>query len=431
MNKYMPIVIISLVTSLLFLFVFSCSGTINNTQNAFSSSSNSSSDSNMVNTTITNYYTDGSSNYSIINSTNVIITNYIWLSNYDSTNSGLITNWNTSNRLICCVWNNITNIFTNSILIFNNVHNYYFTNAQTNIYFIYSYIYSNVIVISSTNTPITNLINAYSFNTYTILNSTNWIESNWVSSNYIITNSCQFISNYYTNGILLDFDIHNIYLSNYFTSTNCTSISNYISIIPKPDKIMAEWLFLGNANDLSSNSNHGTIHGVKLTNNRFGHPNQAYWFDGFDDYIDCSFDSSIDPSVSNTFSVSVWINCDYLDPNQTIIGEWPLAFLLYVSTSNLIWNVNNRSQPNYQLSMLLNTWNHIVGTYDGSNTCLYVNGILVDQDIGILLTNQGTTLLIGNNFTANSYFNGIIDDIRLYNCVLNSNDVKILFNETY
>jgi hypothetical protein len=47
--------------------------------------------------------------------------------------------------------------------------------------------------------------------------------------------------------------------------------------------LVAHYPFNGNANDESGNGNHGTVHGAKLTQDRFGNPNSAYYFDGIDD----------------------------------------------------------------------------------------------------------------------------------------------------
>ena len=44
--------------------------------------------------------------------------------------------------------------------------------------------------------------------------------------------------------------------------------------------LISEYLFNGNANDLSGNNLHGTVNGAQLTTDRFGNPNSAYLFDG-------------------------------------------------------------------------------------------------------------------------------------------------------
>ena len=44
--------------------------------------------------------------------------------------------------------------------------------------------------------------------------------------------------------------------------------------------LVAYYPFNGNANDQSANGNNGTVNGATLAMNRFGVPNQAYYFNG-------------------------------------------------------------------------------------------------------------------------------------------------------
>ena len=45
------------------------------------------------------------------------------------------------------------------------------------------------------------------------------------------------------------------------------------------------WKFDGDATDSSGNGNDGTVNGATLTTDRHGQANEAYSFDGVDDYI--------------------------------------------------------------------------------------------------------------------------------------------------
>ena len=66
----------------------------------------------------------------------------------------------------------------------------------------------------------------------------------------------------------------------------------------------------GNASDMSGNGNHGTVHGASLSVDRFGQENQAYFFDGVDDYIDLGNSTSLNPA--NLITVSAWVSCSSL-----------------------------------------------------------------------------------------------------------------------
>lgn len=64
------------------------------------------------------------------------------------------------------------------------------------------------------------------------------------------------------------------------------------------------WPFTGNGNDLSGNGNHGAVYGSALTTDRFGVANNAYSFDGIDDYIQLNSITQI-PN-QNDYTWSFW-----------------------------------------------------------------------------------------------------------------------------
>lgn len=89
--------------------------------------------------------------------------------------------------------------------------------------------------------------------------------------------------------------------------------------------LVGYWLFSGNADDESTNSNDGNVYGATLTKDRFGNSNSAYYFDG-NDYIDCGRDKSLLISTNTTNS---WFR--YSDTTKTMrfvgnsnsfSGEW-------------------------------------------------------------------------------------------------------------
>ena len=71
------------------------------------------------------------------------------------------------------------------------------------------------------------------------------------------------------------------------------------------DGLIAHYPFNGNANDESTNSNHGTVNGATLSTDRFGNVNSAYDFDGTNDYISIPGKAEWDFGL-NSFSISVW-----------------------------------------------------------------------------------------------------------------------------
>ena len=74
--------------------------------------------------------------------------------------------------------------------------------------------------------------------------------------------------------------------------------------------------------------------------------------------------------------------------------------------------------------MPLNTWTHVAMTYNGAQMRLYVNGVLVGQraQTGSIQTNNGQ-LRIGGSAAFGEFFQGMIDEVRIYNRALSATEI--------
>jgi hypothetical protein len=65
--------------------------------------------------------------------------------------------------------------------------------------------------------------------------------------------------------------------------------------------------FTGNANDVSGNSNNGTLQNAptSITTDRYGAANSAYTFNGTSQYVSSNYHSTASPGPQN-YSISVW-----------------------------------------------------------------------------------------------------------------------------
>jgi hypothetical protein len=212
------------------------------------------------------------------------------------------------------------------------------------------------------------------------------------------------------------------------------------------------WPFAGNANDLSGNSNNGTVTGATLTTDRFGNPNMAYSFDGVSNKITVNNAASIDMSNTTDFSIAFWLKT-YTSP---VAGGMPISKNTNGMNDSYEFFTNS-TNPGYcnipgQISFFtapspqgdacanfavcsgtnLNTWFFITGVYDGTNnqSTIYVNGVL-QSDVGLRTANLSSTnnLMFGcqpGNFL---FYKGALDDIRIYKRKLNQSEINALYNE--
>lgn len=203
--------------------------------------------------------------------------------------------------------------------------------------------------------------------------------------------------------------------------------------------IVASYSFTGNANDGSGNGNNGVVYNATLTTDRFGHPNSAYSFDGSTSYIEVSGASILN---NNDYTYSWWIKVAALPSNGNAASMFEIGtevsvnpgqtFAInnnYLSTFGYLVNSGNTNSTstfvNYTSLPSVGTWYNLVITRSDS-VKLYVNGVLQ-----AVTSANGTNpyyyspldMYIGSRANAFQYFNGIIDDINIYNRVLSQQEI--------
>ena len=183
------------------------------------------------------------------------------------------------------------------------------------------------------------------------------------------------------------------------------------------------------AKDESGHGNDGTIYGATWMTGVSG---KALEFDGSNDYVDCGYDSSLD--ITDAITVEAWVNAKLSTANQVIVDKYKPGvggYMLDVrSTGNFGFLVifSDGGDGIARSSMTTNEWIHLVGVYNGiGNTYLYINGNLTDSDYDAgkttLITNDKSAT-IGYPYTRFNYFNGIIDEVAIYNRALSPEEIK-------
>lgn len=230
------------------------------------------------------------------------------------------------------------------------------------------------------------------------------------------------------------------------------SEKNENTIITKIPGLVLYYPFTGNADDLSGNNNNGKIHGATLTTDRFGNFNSAYYFDGVDDSI--TFELIKIPIKSHPRTMSAWIKMDNFTPpapqlpqigsRATIIG-WghdnvPLQLsAMEIVNGQLTFHLYNHDIMG-SIKIELNTWYHLALVNSGQKTKLFINGNMEEYDsmeldtldlpgrIGAFPDQSGKGTLFPNGYDM-SYFNGIIDDICIFDQALTDDQVLLLYND--
>jgi len=157
-------------------------------------------------------------------------------------------------------------------------------------------------------------------------------------------------------------------------------------------------------------------------------------FDGVNDYFTATI-SALNNATALTFSGWVKKTSGNVVGFESFNGSTDRAVLYWWSDNNVYWSVRNGSTSSAASSSLTTyDWNHIAGTFDGStNTIkLYINGSLVDTETG---QPSSTSANLSNNFhiglsNGTTYNNGNIDEVAIWNSVLDSDQIDEIYNAT-
>ena len=190
--------------------------------------------------------------------------------------------------------------------------------------------------------------------------------------------------------------------------------------------------------DASGNKNDGTIENApKWIDGKFG---DALQFDGVDDYV--SVENTNNLSITGDFTFSMWVK----------ISAYPTAWRNMLS--KLVDDTHNEFNFRYKDSasaqfyfgtgaaaiicnwvpsqdLPLDAWTHIAGVRKSKTYLkLYFNGI--EKRTANITTDAISTeanVTIGRQSNSMFYFNGIIDEVAIFNVALGVEDIQTLMNK--
>jgi len=219
------------------------------------------------------------------------------------------------------------------------------------------------------------------------------------------------------------------------SSVNDRCDGNFTVIYSGPaEELIAHYPFNNNPDDESGNGHDGTENGgIALVSDRYGNSNSAYNFNGTDSYITIPHSAEFDLS---SYTLSAWIKPrSYPDVENGIVEKGIIGdpenhnYSLYMVNTSYFQNFyeyNSGANNVFCTSAkhdVLDQWYHILGSYDGAELKMYVNGRL--EKTTVEANPPGTNpsdLVIGarnDEFVGYKFFfDGVIDEVKVYNRAL-------------
>src|SRR3989344_2722575 len=239
------------------------------------------------------------------------------------------------------------------------------------------------------------------------------------------------------------------------TTTAITSVTGtgFASGWDKETGLVGNWRLDENtgtaAADVSGNNNNGTLlpvspNGPTWTTGKLG---SALNFDGVDDIVNIPASAAYDNMGEIT--VSAWIKPNgygesnrgrIVDKAKAVTSTNGRTFFVSNTTANIIqFIIDGSTDLNLRSSagaIQFGVWTHVAVTWNGNATCsgnaiIYINGVadtVCTANLVSRTADQAEILKIGNAKSIDRTFNGIIDEVRIYNRSLSATEIAELYN---
>ncbi|MDQ4122909.1 MAG: protein kinase [Acidobacteriota bacterium] len=190
--------------------------------------------------------------------------------------------------------------------------------------------------------------------------------------------------------------------------------------------------------------NHGKLqNGVRFS---AGKVNQAFSFDGTDDFVLIADNPSLEPTTA--ISVVLWFKANNSEGEQALVSKYnhnnPVAenddsYYLGTINGGLRWQIETNERyfilDTARLNIFDGQFHHAAATYNGNQMVLYLDGqpigsrqasgTFYDTNIPVYL---GATLNDGGINVR--FFSGEMDEIQIYNRALSQTDVKNIYESS-
>jgi len=206
--------------------------------------------------------------------------------------------------------------------------------------------------------------------------------------------------------------------------------------------LVAHYPFDGNTEDVTPYANHGVIGGDPVFEEVADRGGMAIKFDG-------DRDSVLAPNavqlISDYTSVSFWIRVDSINTSDAEayildFGHWDQRWKVSLPQhTKIVWTTNSKNdQFDNAISdmdsgdgneLVEDFWWYVTMVHDGEDDIIYVDGVEVNRKPapGILNSTNRPLGMGSNPIDGGQYFNGALDELKIYNRALTADEVANLY----
>jgi hypothetical protein len=190
----------------------------------------------------------------------------------------------------------------------------------------------------------------------------------------------------------------------------------------------------GNAIDVAGGGNNGTL--TSTTQGVTGIINKAYSFNGTSSKVDMGNPANL--SLTTAGSLSCWVYASGNPSDGIVVSKGNFSADTYgygidYLGAGKVFDAELASGTKHQTltfgSPVLNTWNHLVITWDGTTLKGYINGVVTSVPQTVVPVSNVNDFVLGYNYaTSGAYFNGRIDEVGVWSRALTASEVTSLYS---
>ena len=207
----------------------------------------------------------------------------------------------------------------------------------------------------------------------------------------------------------------------------------------QPTQLVGYWTFDDDVLDRSGNQNHGSLFGPDYSEDipPTISTGKSLSFDGLTNYLKVTDSESLDfaTGIGQPCTVAFWFKT-YEEQNKIVMEKGNKQHFVtrmeaFADAGKISYRMQQDIENQVMSTQPVNdgTWHHFLSSYDGATIRLYIDGVLNDQANDTGSADNNDPLLIGSRLGAAAY-GGMIDDLAIWNCALDENQILLLSDGT-
>lgn len=194
------------------------------------------------------------------------------------------------------------------------------------------------------------------------------------------------------------------------------------------DSLVAHYCLDGNTLDSSGTGKDAVNYGATATQDRFNNASKALYFNG-SSFVQTPVDSNL-----SSLTITAWFKSSTTNGERSIVdsdvsGQFGHSLILgYCDGDSTLDIQYHNGWLDSGWSPTPDTWYQTAAVYEPGKISLYVDGILTASQEVTEWNLDGGDFRIGRHNSGDpQWFNGSVDDVRIYNRSLNAEDIKALY----